>query len=77
MGSVLTSLGVTDRKPTNKGTALILSRATREQVHELQRMHKVGTQTTQRQMDNCIHCKVKGGDSRSHSNGPSPKSPTL
>jgi hypothetical protein len=76
MGGVLTSLGLTDRKPTNQGTALILSRDTSEQVHELQRMYKVGTQTTQQQIDNCLHCKVKGGDSTTPSKDPSPKSPT-
>jgi hypothetical protein len=71
MGSVLTSLGLTDRKPTNEGTALILSRAIREQVHALQRTHKVGTQTPQWQMDNCLFCRAKGGDSTTPSKDPS------
>jgi hypothetical protein len=75
MGGVLTSLGLTDRKLTNTGTVLILSRAIREQVHQLLRMHKVGTQTTHEQMDKCPHCKVKGGDSTTPSKDPSPKSP--
>jgi hypothetical protein len=75
MGKVLTSLGLTDRKPTNQGTALVLSRAIREQVHALARMHKVGTEITQRQMDSCRHCKVKGGDSTSRSKKASSKSP--
>jgi hypothetical protein len=76
MGGVLTSLGLTDRQPTNQGTALILSRDTREQVHELQRMHRVETQTTQEKMDSCPHCKPKGGDSTTPSKDPSPKSPS-
>jgi hypothetical protein len=70
MGGVLTSLGVTDRKKTNRGTELMLSRATWEQVHELQRMHKIGTQSTQEQMDNCPHCKAKGEDSTTPSKDP-------
>jgi hypothetical protein len=76
MGGVLTSLGLTDRKLTNQGTVLILSRAIHEQVHELQRMHNVGTQTTQQQMDNCLYCRAKGGDSTTPPKDPSPKSPT-
>jgi hypothetical protein len=76
MGGVLTSLGVTDRKKTNRGTELILGRATWEQVHELQRIHKIATQTTQEQMDKCPHCKVKGGNSISPSKEPSTKPPT-
>ena len=75
MGSILTSLGLTDRKSTNQGTVLILSCAVREQVHELQRMHKVGTQTDRQQIDKCPQCKVKGGDS-TPSKSPSPQSPT-
>jgi hypothetical protein len=76
MGKVLTNLGLIDRKPTNKGTVLILSQAIREQVHELQRMHKVGTQTTQWQRDNCPHCEAKGEDSTTSSKDPSPQSPS-
>jgi hypothetical protein len=76
MGKVLTNLGLVDRKPTNKGTVLILSRDTREQVHELQRMHKIGTQTTPEQMDSCPHCKVNAGESTTPSKDPSPKSPS-
>jgi hypothetical protein len=76
MGGVLTSFGVTDRKKTNRGTELILRRATWEQVHELQRMHKVATQTTQEQMDKCPHCKGKGGNSISPSKEPSTKPTT-
>jgi hypothetical protein len=75
MGNVLTSLGLGDRKLTNKGTVLILSRAIREQVHELQRMHTVGTQTAQQRIDNCSLCKVKGGDSTTASKDQSPKPP--
>jgi hypothetical protein len=74
MGKLLTNLGLIDRKPTNKGTALILSRAVREQVHALQRIHKVGVQTAQQKMDSCPLCKVKGGDSTTPAKDPSPKS---
>jgi hypothetical protein len=76
MGIILTSLGLVDRKLTNNGTALILGRATREQVHELRRVHNVVTQTGQNQMDNCTLCTIKGRDSTSPSKDPSPQSPS-
>jgi len=74
-GGVLNSLGLTDRKLTNQRTVLILSRAIREQAHELQRMHTVGTQTAQQQIDNCPLSKVKGGDSTTSSKDQPPKPP--
>jgi hypothetical protein len=56
VGKLLTSLGFTDRQPTNTGTALISSRAMRKLAHDLQRQHKIDSHITQKAVDSCDLC---------------------
>ena len=62
VGKLLTSLGFADRKPTNSGTVLILSRATRELAHALQRMHKIEVHIARDAASSCNLCKASKPD---------------
>jgi hypothetical protein len=62
LGRLLTTLGFADRRPTNSGTVLILSRATRELVHALQRMHKIEIHIERDAASSCNLCKASKPD---------------
>jgi hypothetical protein len=61
VGQVLTSFGLTDRKRTNSGWVLSLSRETREIVHKLVRRHQVEIDSSFR--EECDFCAVREGSS--------------
>jgi hypothetical protein len=62
LGRLLTTLGFADRRTTNSGTVLILSRATRELVHALQRMHKIEIHIERDAASSCNLCKASKPD---------------
>jgi len=60
--AIQTTLGFADRKPTNSGTVLILSRATRELAHAIQRMHKIEIHIAPDAASSCNLCKASKPD---------------